>query len=405
MKVIRNLLIALAILLVLLGAVVIIGGFGATKPRFVKGSAAPAEPLKFTYYDWHAAVPFVDERMFAWTVGASSHLYEFDLRSRRFLGELINCDIPLLSTRDRSVFLLRGRDSPPRSLQSIGTMAINGVLKLFGKPPLQLPYRTETLWILNRNKNSATKVGLIDQWTGTGSRWVPSPDLDRGYTEPTPLLGTALYLCDLKAGSLERIPLSGYPVGWWNNRELLIDNNNNRFDLFNVESRTRSPLLSPNDTAAFLKSANITNAAATISARAVWNGAGFDFYFALKDKIGGLSPGKSFLARYNRAEKRLQMLDPNFQFHWSGQFNTNFTLYLYPGELGKPGSAGNGAVHLLNLADGKTTELVPPDNAGQYSLPQFHGDEVIFTKKRRLWRVGLDGQNLAPLFPIAAPPQ
>lgn len=42
---------------------------------------------------------------------------------------------------------------------------------------------------------------------------------------------------------------------------------------------------------------------------------------------------------------------------------------------------------------------MPPDNKGQYAIPRFYGDEVIYYRNRVLWRIGLDGSNNVPVFP------
>jgi hypothetical protein len=67
-----------------------------------------------------------------------------------------------------------------------------------------------------------------------------------------------------------------------------------------------------------------------------------------------------------------------------GRLDITATHYLYNGERGLPGQGGNGAVLLRNLEDNSITSLVPPDNSGQYSLPRFYRNEVIYFRNRLL---------------------
>ena len=76
-------------------------------------------------------------------------------------------------------------------------------------------------------------------------------------------------------------------------------------------------------------------------------------------------------------------------------------MFVYQGESGAPGSGGNGAVYLRDLSDNSVHTLVPPNNKGQYAIPRFYGDEVIYFRDRVIWRIGLDGSNNVPLFPSA----
>jgi hypothetical protein len=77
------------------------------------------------------------------------------------------------------------------------------------------------------------------------------------------------------------------------------------------------------------------------------------------------------------------------------------THYLYDGEPGAPGQRGNGGVYLRDLTNHSTFTVVPPDNKGQYAIPRFYGNEVIYFRNRVLHRIRLDGSEDEPLLPVA----
>ncbi len=57
---------------------------------------------------------------------------------------------------------------------------------------------------------------------------------------------------------------------------------------------------------------------------------------------------------------------------------SNPFTHLYQGEAGRPGSGGDGAVYLRSLTNNTTLTVVPPDNKGQYAIPRFYHEEVIY---------------------------
>lgn len=119
------------------------------------------------------------------------------------------------------------------------------------------------------------------------------------------------------------------------------------------------------------------------------------------------SKGKpTFLLKAERTSPTptLKLINSEFQFEWGGRLDAQVTHFLYQGESGAPGNGGNGAVYLRDLADNSVRTLVPPDNKGQYSIPRFYRDEVIYYRNRVLWRIGLDGSSNVPLFsPTSSP--
>jgi hypothetical protein len=146
-----------------------------------------------------------------------------------------------------------------------------------------------------------------------------------------------------------------------------------------------------------LRQLNLTNYPGQIRAINNWNGHGYDYYFA--SQTASYRAGESFLFKASQTDPTLKLLYPNFKFEHLGRLDTSATHYLYNGERGLPGSGGNGAVLLRDLTNNSTTTLVPPDNSGQYALPRFYRDEVVYFHNRTLWRMNIDGSNNTLLFP------
>jgi hypothetical protein len=63
------------------------------------------------------------------------------------------------------------------------------------------------------------------------------------------------------------------------------------------------------------------------------------------------------------------------------------------------GNGGNGGVFLLDLLNNTTTTLIPPDNKGQYSIPRFYGDTVLYFRNGQIWTINRDGSANTRLFP------
>ncbi len=76
-----------------------------------------------------------------------------------------------------------------------------------------------------------------------------------------------------------------------------------------------------------------------------------------------------------------------------GALNEAGTRYVWNGESGATGRGGNGAVFLRNLSGHTPRNLIPPDNAGQYALPRFYRDSIVYYHNQFLWRIDLDGRN------------
>jgi hypothetical protein len=330
-------------------------------------------------------------------------LYWYDLRQKKVLGELFDADIPSLSSRDGSLLLVMGSESPESSRPDW----LAALLRALGVK-LSPPQRTETFWIVDTSRNSVKRVGSLSQHSRSSSLWHSSPDFRRGYTVPSTSMGSALYLCDLEQATLKRIPIHGAPFGWWDDHDILINTAINQFDLLDIKTETTRTLFSPADFDKLLADvASYTTLAgrATVIPRANWNGKSFDFYFGIRDQMTGLKGSNSFVLRASADSPQLTLLYPEFQFRYGGRFDRTGKHYLYPGQTGKPGASDNGAIYLQDLTSGGVSTIVPPaTNAPRLpssTLPRFYGNEVIYLQNNRLHRIGLDGSNDSPVLPVA----
>lgn len=386
------------IVFIVLAAIVLWSRRNHDAPRFVPGTPASLPPFDFDYFGWLDDTPFQNDKVWLLTdtrPQTHAYVYLYDLRRRVILGELFNGWVPELSSRDGSRVLFIGSDFPESSFPD---NVLRPALKIFGiklPPPSR---RTEILWTLDLSRNSAKQIGAISQFSGEISSWHPSPDSRFGYTVPS-ISTTSLSLCDLEHPSLIRISISGNPVGWWDEQNILIESGSNQFALLDISTQTTRNLFSPADFQNVLDQSGITNDSAATYPLANWNGSNYDFYFGIRDQVSGLQGSNSFLLKTSASSPHLALLYPHFQFRWGGRLDASGKLYLFSGESGKPGySGGDGSVYLRDLTHGTVSTLVPPKIKGQYTSPRFYGNEVIYFRDGLIHRIGLDGSNDTPIF-------
>jgi hypothetical protein len=387
--------IALVLLLVIVGH-----NASPPVPRFVPGAPRSLPGFKFQEYEWVTDLPFQGGRMWVWLGGARTnfHCYLYDLEKRQILGEVFNGGCPVLGCRSNSLVLCQGPDSFSVSTKQ---HLIDLAQHIFGKKAVASSKRTETFWILDIASNTATRLGLHEQFPGAGSRWHGSPEGRYGYTVPSTAMDEWFDLCDFEARKMSRVPITGSLQGWWSEREILVHDGSNNFVAFDVTTRKNRPVFSPEMIRGFLIQNGLTNDADVLRAMPVWNGKGYDFYFGPSARIDGLRGPDSFLLKAERSGPGLKLVCRNFRYQWGGSLDSTGARYLFQGESGVPGRSGNGAVYLRNVDDGKVATVVPPDNGGQYAIPRFYGDEVVYFSKRALYRTALDGQGNSRLLTVS----
>ncbi len=182
--------------------------------------------------------------------------------------------------------------------------------------------------------------------------------------------GSAFFLCDLETAVFTKIKFAGDVQGWWDDHDLLIKDPAGDYLLFDVVTRKTTTLFSAGTLAARFKEAGIADNPFDASTHFNWNGSNYDLYLSAK-KGSGLYTNTTFLIKVERPGPNLRLLYLEFQFAWLGRLDVTATHYLYPGESGAPGRAGNGGVFLRNLTNGATRTLVEPGSLGGYSSPGF----------------------------------
>jgi hypothetical protein len=208
-------------------------------------------------------------------------------------------------------------------------------------------------------------------------------------------------LCDFEARTMSQVPITGSLQGWWSEQEILVHEGSNNFVAFDVTTRKTHPVFSTEMVREFLIQNGLTNRGDVLRAVPVWNGRSYDFYLGPSAKMDGLRGPDSFLLKAERSGPGLKLVSRNFRYQWGGSLDSTGTRYLFQGESGVPGRGGDGAVYVRNVADGKVVTVVPPDNGGQYAIPRFYGDEVVYFSKRALYRTGLDGQGNSRLLTVS----
>lgn len=365
-------------------------------PRYVPGKAKPVGNYASTHYDWINRRPFVNDKVwiFGRRTGTNYHCL-YDLRERMILGELHNGGVELVNGDDTKL-LIAGFGSQAANLKE---KLLNLLERISGgkfKPNLN---RTESFWVLNLKDNSSKRLGSVSQYAGTGSRWYTSPELRYGCTSPTTENEAAFVLFDFEKDSFTRIPVGGRIRGWWDDQNILLQSANHDFVLYDVVKQQTNVLFSAERIQQTLEQLNLPrDPAGGVEAFANWNGVAYDFYFTENGYELQGKPTFLLKAEQTSPTPTLKLINSEFQFEWGGHLNAQATRFLYQGESGAPGNGGNGAVYLRDMADNSVRTLVPPDNSGQYSIPRFYRDEVIYYRNRVLWRIGLDGSNNAPLF-------
>jgi hypothetical protein len=396
----RMRLIVPVVVCLLLLAVMVTGlvGNDPHAPRFIPVQMQPTGTFKAMYYDWHDTAPVRDGKVWFWTVPVATNepsrhfLYEF--KSHRVIGELLNAS-PIFANSDQTKLLCQGYSASA----SMKWKLIRWLDKSsFGKGLSRKLNYDEAFWLLDLKNNSAVRIGKVYQGVGFGSSFIPSPDFRYGYNSPSTVAEGVFFLCNLESNLFTKIKIEGEPLGWWDEQSILFKDKLNNFNLFDVTTHKTNTVFAAAAISRCLEELGLPGDPAGITAKYHWNGHDNEILFTeAKEKAWG----RSFLLKTDR-DLSLKLLYRDFKFQWLGHLDADCTHYLYEGESGQPGKGGNGGVYLRNLTNDTTLTLVEPDNGGQYSLARFWDDGVIYSRKRLLWRVDLNGSNNAPLIPEAA---
>lgn len=369
------------------------------QPCYLPGRAPATNHFTSVDYGWLTARPFENDRV--WIVGRENQtnysFLQYDLRERRVLGKLADAWVEL-ANGDGTKLLVVGPDAPAVTFKF---RLLQLLQKISGGKITPNADRTESFWVLNLTNNATRRVGAVTQFAGTGSRWCTSPNLRYGATMPTTEFDRAFVLFDFATDTFARIPCAGYLCGWWDDQNVILQTAGRDYLLVNVARPQTNLLFSAATLRQTLEQFQLPSDPTNVQPFAHWTGTNYDLYFA--EMLYEHEGKRCFLLKADRTTSppTLQLVAREFQFRWGGQFNARATHYVYQGESGAVGRGGNGAVLLRDLRDSSERTLVPPDDRGQYAIPRFYGDEIIYFRDRQLWRIGLDGSNNTPLFPAA----
>ncbi len=370
-----------------------------TAPGYQVARVQPAiGKLQDIFYEFLNPSPFEGGKMWI-SLSANSndfHCYLYDIDRRLVLGELINAS-PCFLNHDQTILLCAQRKAPP--MDPTRARIIEVIKKISGGriDLASSKNDTETFWALDLRRNAATRLGQDQQWRGAGSSFFPSPGFRYGYNKPTAsFTEPGLIVCDLEKNEFRKDPVDAWPVGWWDDHQIMAKATNNDFVLYDVLTRQISPFLRKSQIKEFYESNGITCDAAAAKAFFMWNGCENEFY--LTDGNSRWSAVASFLAKIGRPGPTLTLVSPDYKFEWSDHFNAAGDRYLY---TGRDSGKTNSAVYLRDLHTGRTRELVAPDpnNRQLFSIPFVYNDRGIYLRSNMLWQVDLDGGNNRRLFP------
>ena len=393
----KRLIIPVAVGIVLLTIIIAgLSGNDPHAPRFVPVQTQPTGPFKAMHYDWNDVAPVRDGKVWFWTAPVATNepsrhlLYEF--KSHRVIGELLNAS-PIFANSDQTKLLCQGYSASA----SMKWKLIRWLDKTsFGRGLGRMLAYDQAFWLLDLKNNSAVRVGKVYQGVGFGSSFIPSPGFRYGYNVPSTVNGGVFFLCDLESNLFVRMKVDGELLGWWDGERILFKDRLNNFNAFDVTTHKTNTVFAAAAISRSLQELGLSGEPGGITAMYHWNGHDNDILFTeAKEK----NFGRSFLLKADRKDLSLKLLYRDFKFQWLGHLDADCTHYLYEGESGRPGGGGNGGVYVRNLTNDTTLTLVEPDNGGQYSLARFWDDGVIYSRKRPLWRVELNGSNNVPLIP------
>ena len=353
-------------------------------------------------YWFLSSSPFEGGTMWVSTSSGTNawHCFLYDIDQRQILGELLRGQ-PVFMNRDQSRLLCSRRGAPERPFrQKIAWFMqriSGGRIRLGG-----INEDSEVFWVLDLQRNVATRIGDLSQFRGGGSTFRPSPGFRFGFNKPT---GSSqkpeFFVCDLEDKSFRKIAMDGFPAGWWSDTEIIVKSPANDFLLYDVQTEKRAPLLSSGKLAEFLAAEQIPDAdPARANIFSIWNGRQYDLY--LTDTHKKWLATNSYLIKLEQPGAALKLMAADFKFEWSDHLDPTGTRYVYTGRTAGDRTTG---VFLRDPRDNVTRTLVAPDDSRYFSLPRFYRDGVIFKRDSKLWWIDFDGSNRTCVFPPPPPTQ
>src|SRR5581483_5623530 len=365
-------------------------------PHFVPGQPAGIPPYNHVGFDWGNDVPIRDGKFWIWTANSATnfHEYLYDLNRGMARGELLKGSA-VLANYDHSKLLVSGYASHAATFREhvLAFLAKRGLVSAKALSSI----RHETFWLLDLRSNAARQVGSLSQYSGAGSRWCPSPTCRYAYNRPSVAKsGGEIYLVNLETGEFWHVEIAGEVQGWWDSSELLVLTPEHNLTLYDVKDGATETLFGAEALTAFLQKSELETNLDHFACIPNWNGGAYDFYFHARTNWVA---GTSYLIKADRGNRSLKLLSKSFDYRWGGRFDAPGEHYVYDGEAGAPGSGGDGAVYLRDMADNSARTIVPPDNRKQYALGRLYRNTLVYFGNGKLWRIDLGSTNSVQILP------
>lgn len=291
-----------AVPLLLVLAFVVIISWSQTDPnapRYVPLHDQPVGPFGVIHYNWNVPAPFVDNKVWIFTILNPTNHQEFlfDLEKRKVLGELFK-GAAVFSNQEHTKILCQGEVSLNTSIKD----KLSNLLSRVSSRRINIfTNRTEAYWILNLQNNSARRIGILSQWPGTGSTWIPAPGFRFGFNVPNnDEDGVAFFVCDLEQESFRKIRFIGQLRGWWDERRILIKKPTGEWVLYDVLNEDASTLLGLETISRRLRELGITDDPASLSTCSFWNGTNYEFRLVAKQGWNWYTNG-TFIFKIDRS--------------------------------------------------------------------------------------------------------
>jgi hypothetical protein len=368
-------------------------GPGPTAPQFRPSLVGPRiGPYQRIQYEFLSPSPFEGGKMWITVFGGTNnyHCLLYDLERRTILGELSNA-APVFMNGDHSQLLCSQVNRGTPSLRAW----ITALLQALNRPGLRFrppPHDTEIFWVLDLNRNVATRLGMTAWLLST---FQPSPTFRYGFIKGTDVdQYPGFFLCDLEKKSLRQVNVAGWPQGWWDESNIVIKDPTNNYVLFHVAKGTTAPLWNSSKIGEFFKKMNLPDDPNSATLFSIWNGKENDFYLA--DHLKNWQAVESYLIKVERPGPTLNLMSQHFRFGWSDHVDATGRWYLYSG---RDAGQASSAVFLRDLRNHTDRTLVTSDGGRYFSIPQFYRDGVIYVRSNMLWRISLNGSNQTRFFP------
>src|SRR5262249_25750723 len=156
---------------------------------------------------------------------------------------------------------------------------------------------------------------------------------------------------------------SGWPSGWWDDHNIVIQDTNRSFSLYDVVTKKSAPFLDAATLTNFFAEQKIPQGPTNVNAIFMWHGSTPEVY--LTDTYQRWLAAESYLIRVERPDRTLKLLNPSYKFEWSDHFSVGAESYIYSGREMGQASAG---VYLKNVSTGATNTLVADNGDKSMSI-------------------------------------